>query len=73
MRYWFFYILKDLGKLSKNIPQVLYSTLHIENITFRWGNYIDVLINELQDEFNGINKVVRVNNDKGNLCLLSML
>ena len=64
MRYWFFYVLKHLDRLPKNIPQILRRTLNVENITFHWGNFINLLIKELQDELKSINKT-QVNSHKG--------
>ena len=50
MRNWLYYILSGINKLPTSRPDPLHGPFDVENISFRWGNYIEVLIKKFQQE-----------------------
>ena len=50
MRFWFYYILSRINKLPTFLPLQLRGAFDVENISFRWGNYIEVLIRQFKKE-----------------------
>ena len=64
MRFWFYYILSRINKLPTFLPLQLRGAFDVENISFRWGNYIEVLIRQFKKELKRVYSRVKKTKDR---------
>ena len=46
VRYWLYYILSSMNKLPTFYPVKIETAFDVKNFSFRWGTFIEVMINE---------------------------
>ena len=69
VRYWTYYLLLHLNKLPRSFSEKRRLPFNVENISFRWTDYITIIIKEIKLEINELNKEIKLKKHSGKKIL----